>query len=171
MEEKMKNEIPKWGWYNGLFMFEFYDALQCKGFQDIVNFYDSFRKRNLNGIEFPLKNQGLSISLLFMLLVIPRELWENEQNKGTRFDFKTRCYFSFQEGENFDTWDFLRCMRNSVSHANFDMNKDGEYTFWNEQNNGNINFKVSIMHSKLFLFITEIGKYYINKIKVQKNKS
>jgi len=160
----MLKEIPKWGWYNGLFLFEYADALETKGKQDIHDFYDSFKRKNLNGNEFPIKNQGLSISLLYMLLVLPREMWENQQNNSTSFAFKTRNLFKFEQGGDFDTWNFLRCMRNSISHANFNMTQEGEYTFWNTQQNGNINFRVTIMHSDLFTFITEIGMYFINEI-------
>lgn len=163
----MRNEIPRWGWYNGMFLFEYADALETKGIQDIHNFYDSFKRKNLNGIDFPLKNQGLSISLLYMLLVVPREMWENQNNNNTSFAFTTRNLFAFREGENLDTWNFLRCMRNSISHANFNMTQEGEYTFWNTQQNGNINFNVTIMHANLLVFISEIGKYFINEIGAQ----
>lgn len=161
---QMRNEIPRWGWYNGMFLINFSDALENKGIQDINSFYDSFKKKYLNDIDFPIKNQGLTISLLYMLLVVPREMWENQQANGTQFPFTTRNLFETEKGSDFDTWNFVRCMRNSVSHANFDMNNQGKYTFYNIQQNGNVNFKVKIMHSDLFKFITEIGKYYINEI-------
>lgn len=131
--------------------------------QDIHNFYHSFEKRHINNVDFPLKNQGLAISLLYMLLVVPREMWGNQQPDRPQFLFETRNLFTIEVG-NFDTSKFLRYMRNSISHANFDITTDGQYTFWNQQNNGAVNFKVKILHSDLFKFITEIGKYYINKI-------
>ena len=77
----MRNELPKWGWHTGMFLFDYADALETKGKQDIHDFYDSFKRKHLNGIDFPIKNQGLSISLLYMLLVVPREMWENDKKK------------------------------------------------------------------------------------------
>ncbi|GBD98139.1 hypothetical protein BMS3Abin07_00147 [bacterium BMS3Abin07] len=91
----MRDEIPKWGWYNGMFLFDFADALECKGIYDIHNFYDSFRRKHLNGIEFPIKNQGLAISLLYMLLVVPREMLENQQPDRTQLRFTTRNLWFF----------------------------------------------------------------------------
>ena len=29
-EKTMRNEIPKWGWYNGLFLFEYAGALKLR---------------------------------------------------------------------------------------------------------------------------------------------
>jgi len=160
----MREEIPKWAWYNGMFLFKFAESLENQDRQDIRGFYDSFRGEYLNGIDFPLKNQGVSISLLYMLLVVPREMWENQRNQGTQFQFNSRNIFEFEVGHGYEAWDFIRCMRNSVAHANFDMNQEGLYAFWNERENGEINFKVKVTHSNLFRFITEIGQYYINEV-------
>jgi hypothetical protein len=166
-ENPMRNEIPKWGWFNGLFLFEYEDALENNKDITIGEFYNNFRNNHLNNKEFPLKNQGIAISSLYMLLVFPREIWEREQNEGTQFQFNTKSLFEFENGNNLSNWDFIRLMRNSISHANFDMKSDGEYIFWNRKDNDDINFKVKILHSNLFKFITEIGKYYLNKVGAQ----
>jgi hypothetical protein len=160
----MKNEIARWGWYNGLFMHEFQELLEVNPSATIQAFHTDFRKDFLNGIEFPLKNQGLVISMLYMVLVIPRELWEKEKIE-TNFKFNTKNHFTFIIPENdIDNWDFLSMMRNAISHANFDMTDDGIYSFWNISSDKNINFKVTICHCKLFEFINEVGKYYINEV-------
>jgi hypothetical protein len=161
----MRNKIPKWGWYNGMFQFDFEDALHTNPKQTIEQFYNDFRTRCLNNIAFPLKNQGTAISLLYMLLVVPRELWERTPaNNQIRFPFVTKKRFNFQSDENVSNDEFIKLMRNSIAHANFDMNENGEYTFWNERKNGERNFKVKISHRNLFLFISEVGKYFINEV-------
>lgn len=138
------------------------DAIISQPHQSIKEFHQSFAKDKMNGIAFPLKNQGLAISLLYMLLVVPREIWESSHESGTQFPFSTKELFTFQVGSAGDNWQFLRLMRNAISHANFDMNETGNYTFWNINRDGIRNFEVTIHHRDLFSFISEIGKYYLN---------
>ena len=121
----MKKEIPRWGWYNGMFLHDLEDAIHTQPNQSIAEFHQSFTKHKMNGMEFPLKNQGLAISLLYMLLVVPREIWESSPQAGTQFEFTTRPSFTFLTGSTDDNWQFLRLMRNAVSHANFEMNESG----------------------------------------------
>jgi hypothetical protein len=164
----MKNEIPRWGWYNGMFLHKLDDAIRKQPNQTISEFHKSFIDAQLNGIAFPLQNQGLAISLLYMLLVVPREMWESSQQVGTQFEFNTKHLFTFRTGATDDNWQFIRLMRNAISHANFEMDKSGTYVFWNTNNAGIKNFEVSIIHISLFEFISEIGKYYINRVSIQK---
>lgn len=100
--------------------------------------------------------------MLYMVLVVPREMRETNQVARTNFKFDSRNKFSKITGDWQDNWDFIRLMRNAISHANFDMDQKGEYRFWNIGQQGQKNFEVSIMHSDLFEFISEIGHYYIN---------
>jgi hypothetical protein len=160
----MKEQIPYWGWFNGVFLHDFEDAVGKNPNMTIVQYYESFRAKHLNGQKFPLKNQGLTISMLYMVMVIPRELWEKDKNKRSQFPFRTKGKFKILVGSPKDNWDFLRLFRNAIAHANFDWALDGTYSFWNLDNKGVMNFKVTILHSDLFTFITEVGKYYLENI-------
>jgi len=175
MREKipMREEIPQWCWYNGMFLFSFDEALQSEDKnKTLKEFYNSFKERQgLSNSPFSLKNQGTLICLLYALLVIPREIWERDKEQGTKFSFKTIKNFKVTIGKNIvdnNTWNFLRLMRNAISHANFNIDRDkNEYTFWNNHRQGNHNFEVKVSHRGLGEFLTEVGKYYINEVKKQ----
>ncbi len=165
----MTMEIPQWSWYNGRFLFAFQEALETDNSKSLGDFFGEFKENNelTPPFIFQLKNQGVIISLLYTLLVIPRETWENNLNTGTSFSFKTRENFKIEIGQktSSDNWEFLRLMRNSISHANFSINvEQSEYCFWNENNSNVKNFKATISHEGIGKFITEIGKYYINEV-------
>jgi len=163
----MRKKIPRWNWYNGLFLWAFEDQLRLNPNQQIGDFFDNFKKQNgLADVQFSLKNQGTVIALLFALMVVPREIWDRD-SKTTNFPFATRNEFKLKQGSNKDTWDFLRLLRNSVSHANFDIDIEKQtYRFWNVSN-GQVSFEVEITHEGIGVFLTEVGKYYINEVKAQ----
>lgn len=162
-----REEIPKWAWYTGQFLFHFQDQLDAGGQGTVADCFNTFKEalqlQNCDG--FQLKNQGTMLMLLYGLLVVPREMW-NYQGLPD-FQFKTRGEFRFCIGdENLAPRNFLKYMRHAIAHANFDIDlANNRYTFWNTQNNGTINFKVRINHCGLGNFVTEVGKYYINTVR------
>lgn len=165
----MNKEIPQWSWYNGQFLFAIDDALNTCGDEITVKkFMEEFKeKHGLTNFPFNLKNQGAVISLLYTLLVVPREIWEPKKGNGTAFAFTTRPKFTITIGQDLcsDVWEFLRLMRNSVGHANFNIDiNNAEYKFWNMTPSGNRNFEAIINHCDLGEFLSEIGKYYINEV-------
>ena len=106
---------------------------------------------------------------MYGLMVVPKEAWE----KGsTNFPFITKQNFIFNPptDENINTLNFLRLLRNSLAHANFSLDKStGLWTFWNITTNNIKNFEVSIEHTKLGIFTTEIATYYINVVRKEIN--
>jgi hypothetical protein len=161
----MREEIPQWSWYNGQFLFKFEDFLKFGKSQiTLEQFYNEFISENNIPVGiYHTKNQGMVISLLYTLLVVPKEIWEKET---TNFNFNYDEYFYTIEGQFTDTLDFLRLFRNSISHANFNIEiNSSEYIFWNINNKGLINFKFKSTHEKLGNFLTIIGKYYINEVR------
>lgn len=157
----IRKQIPFWGWFNGSLQHSLAETLESAPHQSVSEFYSTFKNTQIGGQDFPLKNQALTLGLLYSVLVVPREIWEQDENGGTDFPFHTEDLFSVTEGSYDDTWHFLRLIRNSVSHANFEITANGEYTFWNKQQSGDVNFKVSIMHSDIFNFINELANYYL----------
>jgi len=66
---------------------------------------------------------------------------------------------------NIDTLKFLRLLRNSLSHANFSIETTtAMLTFWNMYNETK-NFEVQISYGDWGMFLSEVGKYYINEVK------
>ena len=162
-----RQEIPQWTWYNGQFLFQFDEQLKKNPDKTISQFFSDFLTsqglQNLN--IYHTKNQGTVILLMYGLLVIPREIWERT---NTNFSFTTRTKFSIKQptDNNLDTLNFLRLLRNSLSHAIFLIDTEtAKLTFWNNQNNGTRNFEVEISYGDLGDFLSEVGKYYINEVK------
>ena len=161
-----RDEIPKWAWYTGQFLFYFQDQLERDGQVSVADCFDHFREANQlqNCPGFQLKNQGTLLMLLYGLLVIPREMWQHEGVPD--FQFASRGSFHFCIGQsNMQSSNFLRFMRNAIAHANFDIVdlQRGLYEFWNIGRNG-CDFKVRISQKGLCSFVTEVGQYYINDV-------
>jgi len=161
-----RQEIPQWTWYNGQFLFQFDQQLKQNPNKTISEFFQDFLKdQNLQDVNiYHTKNQGTVILLMYGLLVIPKEIWEKT---STRFLFTTRNKFTLKPptDNNLDTLNFLRLLRNSLSHANFSIDvANARLTFWNN-NNGTRNFEVEIGYGDLGEFLSEVGKYYINEVK------
>jgi len=161
-----RQEIPLWTWYNGQFLFQFQEHVEKNSDKTISQFFEEFKKnQNIESPDFyQTKNQGTVILLMYGLMVIPKEIWEK---KTTEFEFLTRKKFeiNISPNDNLDTLDFLRLMRNSLSHANFSIDiPNSKFKFWNNKDAVK-NFEVEINFGDLGEFIAEVGKYYINVVR------
>ncbi|MEJ2701178.1 MAG: hypothetical protein P8Z79_01925 [Sedimentisphaerales bacterium] len=166
-ENGYQNEIPRWVWFTGQFLFRFQETLEHCTQTTLTRFWEDFK--NSQGLQncqgFHLKNQGTLLMLLYGLLVVPRGMWEQRQLNLPDFPFTTRERFEFQTGtQDMDALDFLKYMRHAIAHANFKIDvQNNLYKFWNICR-GDINFKVVTDHCGLGIFITEVGTYFINTV-------
>ena len=158
----MRDEVPQWCWYNGMLLFAMSDCLEVAPEKTVSKFFDEFKQTHLlQNIHFNIKNQGLLISLLYGLFVVPKEMWKPKNT--TNFTFETRKHFSSVAPINFSTDEFMRLLRNAVAHANFEvLVEQSTYRFWNVNRKGKKNFEVTITHGGLGEFVSEVGKYFIN---------
>ena len=164
---KTRQEIPQWTWYNGQFLFQFDEELKKNPDKTIAQFFSDFlAKEGIKNLGFyHTKNQGVAILLLYGLLVIPKEIWEKS---STNFQFTTRGKFSIKPPTeiNLSSLKFLQLLRNSLAHANFSIDiSSSRLTFWNNRNEIK-NFEVEISFADLGEFLSEIGKYYVNEVKM-----
>jgi len=161
-----RQDIPLWTWYNGQFLFQFDEQLRKNPNKTISEFFNDFladqKLQDLN--IYHTKNQGTVILLMYGLIVIPKEIWEKT---STNFQFTTRNKFIFKQptNNNLDTLNFLRHLRNALSHAHFSIDTpNSKLIFWNISN-GVKNFEVEIDYVDLGIFIEEVAKYYINEVR------
>jgi len=165
---KERDDIPFWTWLNGQFLFQIQEELERNPKKTISEFFNDFCNEPYPGSDkyyYHTKNQGTLIILLYGLLVVPKEIWGKTEKS---FPFKTKEKFTFNPPTeaNIRTSDFLRLFRNSIAHANFSLDINTEkWTFWNTDREKIKNFEVSLIHSDLALFMTEIGKYYLNDVR------
>ena len=122
----------------------------------------------INGYDY--MNQAHVASLLYCLLIVPKEIWI-EKDKAhpvlTKIDErKLRESFQIQlrKDPNFDSdfkYNLLHKLRNSVAHANYEIDENMNFTFWNESR-GNITFRCKVTAVKLMLFLSEVGSVLAN---------
>ena len=140
-----------------------------------------------NGFEsntnFYLWNQGTMIMLLFGLLVVPREFWArflSDDGNGSQKSLADKLIFDkfvFVPNELFKNEDdcqsvekskdiFLRKLRNSVSHNRIEILKgeNGVFKFTNKKDAGVLDFSVSIKKNSLAVFLSKIGKFFIEEV-------
>ncbi|MFL0162463.1 HEPN family nuclease [Aquirufa salirivi] len=160
-----REDIPKWTWYNGQFLFQFDEQLKQNPNMTIYDFFQEFlTNQKLQSLNiYHTKNQGTVILLLYGLLVIPKEIWE-ETNTNFKFESRDKFTFNHPTDKNLDTITFLRLLRNSLSHANFAIDIENKrLKFWNDYK-GIKNFEVEIRYDDIGVFLSEVGKYYINEV-------
>ncbi|MCC7147515.1 MAG: hypothetical protein IT443_13825 [Phycisphaeraceae bacterium] len=116
-----------------------------------------------------LKNPAYIASLLYCLIVVPKEIWDPPSN-DTIYNLldKDKPLRLFQV----TTWappnnehplrDFIRHLRNAIAHVNFASDSQENYEFWDKSRNGTENFKVSITVDALGRFLSTVGAQLAN---------
>jgi len=166
--EGTRQEIPQWIWYNAQFAFKFQETLEKCPDKSLREFWSYFKKdQNLENLQdFHLKNQGMVLTLMYGLLVVPKEMWGTEKlDKNFKFETKKELKIT-QPNHPISNSEIIKYMRNSVSHANFEIYSGlNQYVFWNKNKDGQRNFECIVSHESLGKFLTEIGKFYINEVR------
>lgn len=120
--------------------------------------------------QYQFMNQAYIVSLLYCLLVVPKEIWIHKNKIHPVFqkidEIKLREVFHIEfcndlEFEKYFTYKLLHKLRNSVAHANYHVDNVMGFTFWDECN-GKKNFKCTISASNLMQFLSEFGSYLAN---------
>lgn len=170
-EIKETSDIPRWSFITGQFLC-FAEKQLEENDQRMTGIFDEFLKQyeyeEYKG-RFHLGNQGVILMLMYALLVIPRELLREEGKIFESFKFNTKEHFNIKIPDRGDisNIDFLRFLRNAVSHANIEIltGENGVFKFWNiPPNTSKRNFEVEIDKQGLLAFLTEFGKFYVNKV-------
>jgi len=172
---KEEADIPVWCFLTAQFLDRFESN---KSKEHYLQVYNDF----LNGLEvkpkmedFNCKNQGLILMLCYGLLVYPVEYWKSFLKDNNRIEELNKSFIEAAEGmgdlriKSFEDLftiaisansreDFLRKLRNAVSHAHIEVDiSKNLYTFWNYQN-----FRVSISHANMGIFLTGLGRHFSN---------
>lgn len=169
------SNLLHWSWYTTRFLALIEESRKDKrdtAVKDLEKQYLEQLKNegNFGNQEFPILNPGYLMMLAYALLVIPKEIMKKEQLSDQDFPFSTKNVFKFIRPKNYnsDSSNFLRKMRNSVSHGHFTLEADQNngsslFTFWDEYNEKE-NFKVTTTNEGFWQFLDEVGKYYSKKV-------
>jgi hypothetical protein len=169
------NNLPHWIWFTAMFLYRADKAREETPTKSIEEVYNDFlRDQRLDqNSGFQLRNQGTSMMLAYGLLVLPREIWDRDDLPSFEFNTKTEFKFIIDDVHaQTQHSQFIRCMRNSISHANVNIIAPAEthqrdtFTFWNYNlRNQCVDFKVSSSWKGFLSFLDEVAKYYINTVK------
>ena len=109
-------------------------------------------------------------SLLYCLLVVPKEIWIKKDRSNPVFrevdevQLRNRFHIQLCNDPNFDkafTFNLLHKIRNSVAHANYDIDESMNFTF-RDVYKGIENFRCVVSAADLMWFLSEFGSMLAN---------
>jgi hypothetical protein len=118
-----------------------------------------------------LENSAFRLSLLYCLIVVPKELWLNSATLPASLAMVESQpilgLFSVEvkppEFDGNPLQILLRRLRNSISHVRFSIGDDNRLAFWDQRNdNAPVNFRASISLPDLMRFLSTIGPALAN---------
>jgi len=115
--------------------------------------------------SYRVRNPAHVVSLLYCLIVVPKELWDppaNHQIYGRLEIHKPLDLFDIdhwdRSSNNHPIRDFIKHLRNAVAHANFDVCEDEDCYVFRDRGN----FTVSISGENLGKFLSTVGAELAN---------
>ncbi len=121
--------------------------------------------------DYQFMNQAYVTSLLYCLLVVPKEVWIGKDRahsvlkKINETQLREKFHIQIKKDPTFDVdfkYNLLHKLRNSVAHVNYKIDENMIFTFWNESR-GNETFRCSITAENLMLFLSEVGSILANQ--------
>lgn len=103
------------------------------------------------------------------MIVVPKEVWNPASNdtiykvleSQKPLDLFTVKQWTRPANEH-PMRDFLRHLRNAVSHVNFSLDSDGNFEFWDKNGSGVENYRVFIARDDLAAFLSTVGAALAN---------
>lgn len=163
----LRSEIPKRAFLNAEITQE---MVKTSAFSECLKMVQ--QKYDLQ--EYQFLNPAYVISLLYCLLVVPKEIWlKGDPHHPIYLEIGKRNplkYFKLEvpidTGDRFfrsPVYSLLRGLRNSVAHARFAVDQDMTFTFWDQRNeNAPEHFRVSISADSLMAFLSQVGSLLAN---------
>lgn len=177
------NFIPGYCFLTGQFLIHFERNKQKNHFKEVhSSFLESvISDPKLNDFYYP--NPGVMLMLCYGLLVYPLEFWkrqtpisyeymekqvvEDAHNLGLNHVNYMLDLFGNIKNTKSDIASFMRSLRNAVSHSHVEISsKQDKFTFWDvNQKSGEKYFEAGISIINLAVFLTGVGKFFINSMK------
>jgi hypothetical protein len=115
-------------------------------------------------------NSAYLVSLLYCLIVVPRELWLKDTENPSIANLDSSSVlglFSITiRPIKFDASPvlaLLRHLRNALAHARFSIDKSGNFIFWDQENERSPrNFQAAISTQDLEAFLSSVGATLAN---------
>lgn len=125
--------------------------------------------------DYVFMNQAYIVSLLYSLIVVPKEVWQSnnasDRSKKIRdrinielSEFNLDKYFEINTNKNHEANELINIiikLRNAISHVNYSFDSNLNFEFW-DMYNGQINFEAKITSNNLMKFLTIVGSVLAN---------
>jgi hypothetical protein len=169
---ELKNEIPARAFINAQIIMELRDKdIFIESINKVIN-YPQY-KDHLSQIGYQFENQAYIVSLLYCLIVVPKESWDNSAIYDKLASEKPQDLFTLtmddshlpriqKDYSNVEKKLIYR-LRNSVSHANYSINDTLEFTFWDMIPNNPKEWEVKIKSNNLMIFLSKVGSILANE--------
>lgn len=163
----LRNEIPKRAYLNAEIVQE---VMNTPAFDKCLQVV----KQKYGLLDYQFMNQAYITSLLYCLLVVPKEVWlKTYPDHPVYSEIEKRnlasCFVLEIPTDNNDKFfqspifSLIRGLRNSIAHARFAVDQDMKFTFWDQHNDSAPqHFRVSISIDNLSLFLSEVGALLAN---------
>lgn len=170
-----QEEIPVWSYINFQLLYQVHNAQQNQNLESMT-IADILKKTSEHiGINKPLTefytpiNSGTIFSFLYSLLVVPKEIFKNDNDFFSDFDFTVTDFFNIEFGSEIiqQKQNLFRILRNAISHVNYRIDDNNKYTvvLWNENRSGKKDIQLHSDINRLSNFAVKLAKYYNTKIK------
>lgn len=177
------NFIPGYCFLTGQFLIHFERNKQKDHYKEVhINFLEStISDPRLTDFYYP--NPGVILMLCYGLIVYPLEFWKKQTtinyevlekqivDDAHDLDMAQVNYMSdlFENirSDKSDIASFMRSLRNAVSNSHVELSlKQDKFILWDvDQKTGKKYFEVSISIMNLAVFLTGVGKFFINSMK------
>jgi hypothetical protein len=123
-----------------------------------------YQSQGLEDYEF--ENPAYVVSLLYCLIVVPRELWARRPDDKVYCRIEEHCPVDLFDirmedpgGDKPPTYRLIRHLRNAVAHANFSVDSQMSFVFWDSDPRGSVRrtWEARIGSEALMRFLTEVG--------------
>ena len=180
------NFISGYCFLTGQFLIHFERNKQKEHYKDV---HASFLKSTISEprlTDFYYPNHGVILMLCYGLLVYPLEFWKKQaqinyellekqiiEDAHSLALTKVNCVqdlfesFKYTKDNKNDIASIVRFLRNAISHSHVELNSEqNKFTFWDiNRKTGQKHFEASISLMNLAIFLSGVGKFFINSIK------
>jgi len=159
----LRNEIPQRAFINAQIV---QNVEVCDSWNESIEVVS----KNYNLEHYQFMNPAYVVSLLYCLLIVPKEIWIKNNKQHIIFseidtnELKNRILSYSSSKPDFEsnfTYNFMHSLRNSIAHANFEIDENMNFKFWDEYKERE-NFSCQLNKENLMWLLSIIGSKMAN---------
>lgn len=158
-------EIPSWAFINAQI------AQKAVHSGDLARSVRSVEENyGLPPESFSFINPAYMVSLLYCLIVVPKEIWSLKESHPVYVEIDKNWLLGLFKIELSDdrfarhpVYYLINHLRNAIAHANFAIEDNGRFRFWDRKNKSSAPyFRASMSKDNLEIFLSKIGAHLAN---------